>query len=168
MKMMLKEYLVSHNAYLNVELMKINANNLKNYCAEVPQDESVLRTVAGMLMLLEENNGLGLAANQVGVMKRIIVINYSGFTQAIINPEITKAWGGMSVMQEGCLSFPAREATVFRHKKITVEGFDILWNPIQYKWKGNLARIAAHEIDHLDGITMFDREVKSMRMIQNG
>ena len=150
------------------EDMKVTTVNLKNYCSEVAEGESVLKLVASMLLACEKNQGMGLAANQLGVMQRIIVVNYSGFTQALINPVIIKQWGGMSVMQEGCLSFPTREATVFRHRNITIVGFDVLWKPVKYKWRGVLARCAQHEMDHLDGITMFDRQVKAMNRISNG
>lgn len=163
---MLKAYLDFNN--VTGEEMKVTSNNLKNYCSEVPEGESVLKLVASMLRICEEKRGLGLSANQVDVMKRVMVVNFNGFTQALINPEIVRAWGGMSVMQEGCLSFPASEATVFRHRKITIRGFDVLWNPVEYRWKGLLARVAQHEMDHLDGITMFDRQARVNGRIANG
>jgi peptide deformylase len=49
---------------------------------------------------------------------------------------------------------------VFRHRNITIKGFDVLWNPVEYRWRGLLARVAQHECDHLDGITMFDRRAR--------
>lgn len=168
MKVMLRQYL----DWEEVEAieMKVSSHNLKNYCAEVADGESVLALVAGMLKICEERNGWGLAANQVDVMQRVIVFNFHGFTQALINPVITRAWGGMSCVEESCLSFPLAHVQVFRHKKITIKGFDVLWNPIEYKWRGDLARIAQHEIDHLDGITMFERRVTlaKLRSAANG
>lgn len=149
---------------IEAEDMKVSSNNLKNYCAEVPDGESVLALVASMLKICEEQKSWGLSANQVDVMKRVVVFNFNGFTQAIINPVIVKAWGGMSCVEEGCLSFPLSHVMVFRHKKITIRGYDVLWNPIEYRWKGDLARVAQHECDHLDGITMFDRRVTPAKL----
>ena len=148
--------------------MNVTSNNLKGYCAEVPEGESVLALVAGMLCVCEKLNGWALAANQVDVMKRVVVVNFSGFTQALINPVIVKAWGGMDCVEEGCLSFPASQIPVFRHRKVTVRGFDVLWNPIEYRWRGKLARIIQHEIDHLNGITMFDRRVTPAKVKSAG
>jgi peptide deformylase len=140
--------------------VKITTNDLKNYCAEVAEGESVLGLVASMLKACEDHEGIGLAANQIGVMKRVIVLNFNGFTQALINPVITRAWGGLAPMEEGCLSFPTSSVMVFRHRNITIKGFDVLWNPVEYRWRGLLARVAQHECDHLDGITMFDRRAR--------
>jgi peptide deformylase len=162
MRIQLKEHLKRHD--IEGDEMQVSSHNLKNYCAEVPEGESVLGLVAGMLRICEEKEGVGLAANQVGVMKRVVVFNFSGFTQALINPTITRAWGGMTCLEEGCLSFPLSHVRVFRHKKITIRGFDVLWNPIEYRWRGHLARIAQHELDHLDGITMFDRRVTPAKL----
>jgi len=162
MKYMLKEYLSEND--VAADEMKVSSHNLKNYCAEVPAGESVLGLVASMLKICEDQSGWGLAANQVDVMKRVIVINFNGFTQALINPVVVRAWGGMSCQEEGCLSFPLSHVKVFRHKKITVRGYDVLWNPVEYRWRNDLARVVQHEIDHLDGITMFERRVTPAKL----
>lgn len=163
--MTLKRLLKSQNVV--GDEMNVSSDNLKRYCAEVPEGESVLRLVAGMLKVCEERDGWGLAANQVGVMKRVIVVRFSGFTQALINPEITRAWGGMNCVEEGCLSFPCKYVPVFRHRRITIKGFDVLWNPVEYHWKNTLARIAQHEVDHLDGVTMYDKRADIHRFAGN-
>lgn len=101
---------------------------------------------------------VGLAANQVGVNARVIVVDYAGFKGGMINPVITKFRGGTCRAQEGCLSFKKKFTHPLRHKIIVVEYLDIDGNKQRGKYRGLMARIIQHEVDHLDGITMFDRE----------
>lgn len=109
--------------------------------------------------------GIGLAAPQLGIMKRIIVIKVPlrGLGQhqlgnfvkhAVINPTITWYKPGLQEAMESCLSFPGREVSVFRWQRITVEGFDVKWNPIKIGAKDLVARVLQHEIDHLEGRTL--------------
>lgn len=131
---------------------------LKMKAEPVEQDE--LPRVKELIPLMFEtmylNKGAGLAAPQVRVLKRVIVMHANGFKQAIINPVITKRYGGRATALEGCLSFPGVKVRVTRSKQVIIEGFDQDWNPIKRKLKGLAARCAQHEIDHLDGITIED------------
>lgn len=107
------------------------------------------------------NQGLGLAANQVGVLKRIIVYDnveagYGMDPQALINPEIVAA-GGSVKDEEGCLSIPEIKDIVERSEKITVTGIDRSGRDVKIEIEGLLARAIQHEIDHLDGILFVDR-----------
>lgn len=105
--------------------------------------------------LLRSKNGVGLAANQIGVLLRVILIVAGAMPVIIINPVITKRWGGKQTKPEGCLSYPGRFKKASRYKRITVTGFDEYWNPVEYNLCNFKARIVQHEIDHLDGKAFF-------------
>ncbi len=107
-----------------------------------------------MWALMYSSKGAGLAANQVGILKRVIVVHAKGFKQEFINPVITKRYGGKTMSREGCLSYPGLEMRISRYKNIVVEGFDGNWNPIKRKLKGLAAYCVQHEIDHLNGKTI--------------
>lgn len=113
--------------------------------------------IEGMRAICDGKKCIGLAANQVGSNKQIMVLNCQGFKQVIINPVIERAWGGRSGMKEGCLSFPGRLVWVIRHKRIRITGVDEHWKRVRLKPHGLVARAIQHEYDHLLGITMFDR-----------
>ena len=122
---------------------------------EVPQhDMSVTLLIVDMWRLMYQHRGIGLAANQVGELQRVIVVHADSFKQAIINPIITKFYGGQTTSKEGCLSFPRLTVPMVRSRKIIVEGFDENWKPIKCKLKGLAAYCVQHEVDHLNGITI--------------
>ena len=119
---------------------------------EVGSDVSAL--LASMWDTMYHHKGIGLAANQIGELKRVIVIHAKGFKQELINPVIVKRGKAKDSSKEGCLSFPGMEVTMIRHKSITVEGYDRDWNPIRRKLNGLAAFCVQHEVDHLDGKTI--------------
>lgn len=136
---------------------------LSQVCAPVEHGERCRELVDGMLATLEASgNGIGLAAPQVGVMKRVIVVRvphkHFGGTQivkhVIINPQIFAHQGEMVEGWEGCLSFPDHQVSVPRWPRIQVVGYDLRWEPIKIGAKGLVARAIQHEIDHLNGITI--------------
>ncbi len=105
-------------------------------------------------------NGVGLAAPQVGSLKRIIVCNPTGQSRdemAIINPKIIYREGKRVSDCEGCLSIPTISSEVIRFSKIGVCGQDVNGKEIKIDAEGLLARIVSHEYDHLDGILFIDR-----------
>ncbi|MDD5270223.1 MAG: peptide deformylase [Candidatus Omnitrophica bacterium] len=125
------------------------------------------RLVEEMIETMKSSDGVGLAANQVGVLKRIFVFNTSpeGWrADAIINPVILKRRGS-ECKEEGCLSLPGVNGVVRRSTYIVVEGLDIKGKPLCYEAKGLLARVFQHEIDHLDGIVFIDRMNPIKRMV---
>jgi peptide deformylase len=105
--------------------------------------------------------GLGLAANQVGVLHRLIVFDVSHKDkgprdlQVILNPCLT-AKAGEVVREEGCLSVPDFAAEVRRHAQVEVSGLDRHGNPVKMAGEGLLAVVLQHEVDHLDGILFID------------
>ena len=108
-----------------------------------------------MWTVMYKNNGIGLAAPQLGELHRVIVIDAGGFKQSIINPVITRRYGGkVTSKNEGCLSYPGKKRTIVRDKQIAVKGFDQNWKSIKFKLKGLAAIAVQHEVDHLDGITI--------------
>ena len=116
--------------------------------------------------------GVGLAANQVDVPLRVIVVEYGDeedeeapkklFT--LVNPEITRPSEDMTVATEACLSIPGYVGDVERHEAITVKALNRFGKPQRVKAEGWLARIFQHEIDHLDGVLYIDRAEKVWKL----
>ena len=123
--------------------------------------EEIDRLIEDMIETMYLGEGLGLAATQVGVLKRIIVYDnieagYGMDPQALINPEIIAAQGCVKD-EEGCLSIPEIKDIVERSEKITVTGIDRSGREVKIEAEDLLARVIQHEIDHLDGILFVDR-----------
>lgn len=110
-----------------------------------------------MVETMHKYNGVGLAAPQVGILKRVIVIDlYDGEEPLqLVNPKIIKAKGKQEV-EEGCLSFPNEYAKMVRPKEVTVEALDRDGKKVIITGKDLLAQALAHEIDHLNGILFVD------------
>lgn len=124
---------------------------LRQKCAPVDVGVDVSRIVRDMLDTARAKNGIGLAANQVGIPLRIIIVA----KQAFINPEITKA-SGVSFLEEGCLSIPGKKVQKQRANSITVRYEDECGLPHKVKARDLIAHVFQHEIDHLDGVLMDD------------
>lgn len=101
-------------------------------------------------------NGAGLAAPQVGVLRRIFVVNVDGLYLECINP-VLKDLKGRQVGDEGCLSVRGKYGTVERPMKVTLEALDRFGKPFRIKAEGFLARAFCHEYDHLEGIIYIDK-----------
>lgn len=124
------------------------------------QIPSLLPFIQEMILIMSQNDGVGLAAPQIGVAKRIIVISANVGPRAMINPKIRKKSLLKEIDEEGCLSVPGVQGLVKRHKSIVVEAFAENGEKINFTAKGLLARIIQHEIDHLDGILFIDKAKK--------
>lgn len=135
-------------------MLKLRIESLKNKSLAVDFGDDASDLICEMFDLMSKEGGIGLAANQVGIEKRIIVVNCRGFNSEIINPVITKASGVKKRSVEGCLSFKGKSVSMNRHKTITVEGFDRNWNPIKKNCSGILSYCIQHEVDHLNGKTI--------------
>ena len=125
----------------------------------VPQDEDITELYRDMLELMILNKGIGLAAPQIGISKRLIVFRLGRIPYVIINPKITKRKLGKMRSLEGCLSFPQTipkrcQIKMSRDKQIVVEGFNQYWKPIRLKLRGLDSCVIQHEIDHLNDITI--------------
>lgn len=136
---------------------KLNLNNrseLFNIAQSVQEDENINELAAHMVTIMIKNRGIGLAAPQIGVSKRLITLFIKGKVRIIINPKIIEKRLGTSRSVEGCLSFPGLQKTVIRSKMVIVHGFDENWKPVKYKLRGQDSMCIQHEIDHLFGITL--------------
>ena len=121
-------------------------------------DEKTQVLIDDMIETMRKYNGVGLSAVQIGVLKRIVVIDIDDGTgvKVLINPKITKSKGEHEV-EEGCLSFPNQYAKLIRPKEVTAEALDRDGKKITIKAKDLLAQAIAHELDHLDGIVFQDK-----------
>lgn len=122
-------------------------------------DDKIRALIEDMLETMHKQNGVGLAAVQVGILKRVIVIDiYDEKTPIIklVNPVIIKTKGEQEV-EEGCLSFPNKFAKTVRPAEVTVEGLNENGDKIKVVGKGLLAQALAHEIDHLNGEVFIDK-----------
>lgn len=121
-------------------------------------DDKIRALIDDMLDTLYKYNGVGLAAPQVGILKRIVVIDtYEGKGPIVlINPEIIKEKGEQEV-DEGCLSFPSQYAKIIRPKEVTVKALDENGKEFKITGKDLLAQALSHEIDHLNGILFVDK-----------
>ncbi len=116
-------------------------------------DDKIKELAEDMFDTMHKWDGLGLAAVQVGILKRIIVIDlYDGETQfCLINPEIVEKSKEMIEIEEGCLSFPNQFGKVVRHKRVKVKALDLDGRKVTLEAEDLLAQALQHEIDHLDG-----------------
>lgn len=132
-------------------------------------DEKIQTLIDDMIETMYKYNGVGLSAVQVGVLKRVVVIDIEDGEGAriFINPKITKTKGEHEV-EEGCLSFPNQYAKVVRPKELTVEALDRDGKKFTLKAKDLLAQAIAHEVDHLEGVVFTDRMIPgTLEYVQN-
>ena len=122
-------------------------------------NEDIQKLIDNMAKLMYKNKGLGLAAPQVGILKRVIVADVGDGLVSLVNPKIL--WRqGKDTMAEGCLSIPGINLEIKRSKEVIVEGLTREGEKVQLGAVGLLARVLQHEIDHLDGILIVDRVPK--------
>jgi len=127
-------------------------------------DEALARLVRRMKELMREANGVGLAANQVGVVRRVFVFVPDGEAPAaLVNPEIVRRSDEVESDDEGCLSIQGITVPVDRATSVRIEGRDELGSDVGYDLEGIAARIVQHELDHLDGVLMIDRTTPESR-----
>lgn len=126
---------------------------LEKVCRPVGAVTPRIRELVGdMLETMYDAYGVGLAAPQVGILKRIVVIDVDGeHPHILINPEILET-SGEQTGDEGCLSLPGKSGTVTRPNYVKVRAFDLDMNQFELEGEGLLARAICHECDHLDGI----------------
>lgn len=123
----------------------------------------ITELIADMKETMVHADGVGLSAVQVGVLKRIIVVDTGDFKTTIINPEIIEQ-DGTQCGDEGCLSVPGVYERVTRPNHVKVKGLDENFNPIEVSGIGLDARALCHEIDHLNGILFIDRVDKEEKL----
>ena len=126
-------------------------------------DEALVEKVAAMFRRMYASRGVGLAAPQVGLRERILVLNPSGEPEkpeeelALVNPVITDRSGDDVTMEEGCLSFPSIYAEVTRPDRCKLTAKTPTGEPLELEFEGFASRVIQHEYDHLQGVLLVDR-----------
>lgn len=141
-----------------LKIIKYGDDTLRKVCRPVEQITPRIRTLLDdMLETMRAADGCGLAAPQVGVLRRVVVVETEpGHPIELINPRIV-AYAGEQHEQEGCLSLPGEWGTTVRPAHVTVRALDRDGNEIEVTGSDLLARALCHEIDHLDGKLFIDR-----------
>ncbi|GAA0121500.1 MAG: peptide deformylase [Clostridium argentinense] len=122
-------------------------------------DDRLLTLINDMKETMYASNGVGLAAPQVGILKRVVVVDIGEGPIVLINPEIIEKSGEVTDL-EGCLSVPGQQGMVKRPKYVKVKAMNEKGEDIVLEGEDYLARAFCHEIDHLDGILYIDKIVK--------
>lgn len=121
-------------------------------------DDRILTLIEDMKETMYEADGVGLAAPQVGILKRLVVIDVGEGPIILINPEIIKTEGSQ-IDYEGCLSVPGKQGKVERPYKVTLKALNEKGEEIELVGEGLLARAMCHETEHLDGKLFIDRVI---------
>lgn len=144
-------------ALRNIMIHATDDDILLKKSKSVSKINNVVRTVLqDMSQTMYEGDGIGLAANQVGVMRRLVVVDVGDGLIQLVNPVIVKS-SGEQVGQEGCLSIPNLWGVVKRPEKVVVKAFNERGKRLEINAEGLLAVVLCHEIDHLDGILFIDK-----------
>jgi peptide deformylase len=127
-------------------------------------DDELLSLVERMKVLMVDANGIGLAATQVGVLRRVFVFQRAeDEVAAVVNPEIVERSEETDVADEGCLSIQGISVPVERSVEVTIAGKDENGNDVRYELDDYAARCVQHETDHLEGVLMIDRTTPEAR-----
>ena len=126
-------------------------------------DDDLERLVERMTALMHEASGVGLAATQVGVLRRLFVFVDDGEDRVIVNPVITQSSREIELDDEGCLSLRDVLVPVERPTNVTIEGVDAKGAPVKLELEPPSSRVVQHELDHLDGVLIIDRTDEQSR-----
>ncbi|EQB86538.1 peptide deformylase [Clostridium punense] len=150
------------------EILQYGDKRLSTICEPIKEiNKDVLDIIQDLKDTLYDGTGIGLAAPQIGILKRVILIDLrsGGEPIILINPEIVEA-SGSECDYEGCLSYIGYEGEVVRPTKVVVEGLNEKGERIAYTAKELLARAFCHEIDHLDGILYMSRAESMYEVVE--
>jgi peptide deformylase len=139
--------------------LRMKANDVESF------DNDLARLVEQLQHLLVDANGLGLAATQLGVLRRVFVLrpDPDEESQVLVNPRLVESSDERVADDEGCLSLQGVVIPVERHERVIVEASDPEGNEVRLELDGLPARVAQHELDHLDGILILDRTTPEAR-----
>ena len=138
-------------------VLKTRASPVENF------DESLVRLTQEMLATMRDNEGVGLAATQVGRLKRVFVAAVEDDEYVVVNPVLTDISETTETATEGCLSIPGIQVDVERPTAVTISGQDVSGKPLKIEASDLLARVLQHEVDHLDGVLILDRTDRESR-----
>lgn len=143
-------------------IVKMGDPLLRKKCKEVEKfDDKLRQLLDDMKETLDYAEGLGLAAPQVGILKRVCIVEYDGKLYELVNPVLLSS-KGKCVDNEGCLSVEGFRGLVERPKQIDVEYRDRYGDKVTLHAEGYFARVFLHEMDHLDGILFADKMIKKI------
>ena len=144
-----------------LKIRKLGDEALRKVCRPVDEiTPRILTLLDDMVETMRDANGCGLAAPQVGVLRRVVVVEVEeGTVYELINPKII-AYSGEQEEEEGCLSVPGQWGITRRPMSVTVQALDRYGNRIQVSGSGLLARAFCHELDHLDGKLFIDNAIR--------
>ncbi|MGF1471893.1 MAG: peptide deformylase [Rubrobacteraceae bacterium] len=149
---------------MSLEIRTFGDPVLKTRAPAVDRFDDNLKLLAReMLETMREYEGVGLAANQVGRLKRILVAALEDEEYVLVNPKVTAAGPESEKEIEGCLSIPEIQVEIERPSRVTVAGQNLLGEHLSLEATGLLARILQHEVDHLDGVLILDRTDRESR-----
>jgi peptide deformylase len=147
-----------------LDIRKFGDPVLKTPAAPVESfDESLVRLTQDMLATMRDNEGVGLAATQVGRLKRVFVAAIEDDEYVIVNPVLSDRSQTTETATEGCLSIPGIQVDVERPIAVTISGQDVSGKPLRIEASDLLARVLQHEVDHLDGVLILDRTDRQSR-----
>jgi peptide deformylase len=148
-------------------IVKLGDDVLREKARAVPKiTPNIIKLLDNMARTMYNARGVGLAAPQVGISKRVVVVDVGDGLHELINPEIVRA-EGQEIDSEGCLSIPGVVGEVARAALVEVKYLDRSGKECRLQAKGFLARAFQHEIDHLDGVLFIDRAKKISKLKTN-
>lgn len=131
-------------------VLRMRANEVEVF------DEELERLVERMTALMHDADGIGLAATQVGILRRLFVFSEEGEDRVLVNPRIAASSSDTESDTEGCLSLGPVRVPVERPVAVSIEGQDATGASVRFELEGNAARVVQHELDHLEGTLMLD------------
>ena len=146
-----KEIALSQIRQYGDPVLRMRADEVESF------DDELRKMSARMLGLMHDADGVGLAATQVGILRRFFVCTIDGEDRVLVNPVVTTLQNDTDLDEEGCLSLGPVRVPVERPVKVRVDAKDATGEPVALELEGYPARVVQHELDHLDGVLMLDR-----------
>ncbi len=150
-RLMRKEVALAQIRQYGDSVLRMRAAEVETFDAELA------RITARMLELMHDADGIGLAATQIGIVRRFFVCTLDGEDRVLVNPVLTPVGEETEVDEEGCLSLGSVRVPVERLARVTVSAQDEVGKPVELQLEGMAARVVQHELDHLDGRLVLDR-----------
>ncbi len=132
-------------------VLRMRADDVESF------DEELARIAGRMVELMHDADGVGLAATQIGIVRRFFVCTLDGEDRVLVNPVVTPVGDDTEVDEEGCLSLGPVRVPIERAVRVEVEARDATGEPVSLSLEGMDARVVQHELDHLDGVLLLDR-----------
>lgn len=139
---------------------------LRKRCKEVTNVDDKIRIILEDMMetLRHTENGAALAANQIGILKRLVVMDYCDYLLKLVNPKII-GYSGVQECVEGCLSFPGRIVKTIRPQKVTIQAFNEWGEEVLLTGENEMAKCFCHELEHLDGKLFLDKAIGEINSV---